>query len=334
MSETFTPSDGLILIGNGTDSGTWGNFTNSNWQLIESAVDGVEGIVLTTTTLTLNIPDGTVGNGRYKLIAFSGSPSATVSVSITPINIQKIYKIVNNSSQSITFSNGTGPTATVPASNSEDIYCDGNGGVNPYSSSSSSTFASITDNGNLTVAGNTSLAGLLTSNGAAGFVTTVTVNGLLTTNDGITNNGAAVNLAASSSVSLPAGNLVNIASQTLAAFVQANAIPSYSAIPGSGGSFFVLYFAGSPGSRTAFMMGSGVLANGSTVAVPSGFIPGNTAFSCSLNQINTGNTSQPLCHITCSISSSGAITCTADDANSHNFTGTANWTATSVTVTY
>jgi hypothetical protein len=328
MSETYTGSNGLILPATGTDAGIWGNELNTNFGLIDTAVDGVEYIALTTGTLTLNIPDGTAGNGRYKLIVFQGSPGTTVAVSITPAAIQKIYKIVNQTAQNINFTNGTGTVTTVLAGNSEDIYCDGAGNVSPYSSANSSTFASIVDNGTLTVNGLTTLNdGLNVSSGVSNLEGGIGTSFIDASGPA---NLASLSVAGSTALTLP----VSIGSQSLQQYIQSNSIPSYAAIPMSGGSFYILIYPGTVGSRTAIMVGSGVLANGATVSIPSGFVPGNTAFSVSLNQINTGNTSQPLCHITTSITSSGVITCIADDANSHNFSGTANWTANSVTTTY
>jgi hypothetical protein len=329
MSDTFTSSNALTKPGIGTDSGgLWGTLLNGDMDLIDTAIDGVESIVLTTTTLTLNIANGTASNGRYKLIIFSGSPSASVSVSITPINIQKIYKIVNNSSKSVVLSNGTGDSAIVTSGSSEDVYCDGNGNVYGYNSGTSSTFAGITVSGTATFNGNTVVNGAATFNSVPNFPNGLDVTNFINsgyqTQNGIATFNNTVNLTTAT----------NVGSQTLAQYIQSNAIPNFAASPGSGGAFYIMYFAGSVGARTAIMVGSGVLANGATIVVPSGFNSSQTAFSASVNTINTGNTSQPLSLINCSVSSGGVITCTASDNNSHNFTGTANWVAMSVTTTF
>ena len=42
MSVSYSPSLGLALIANGTETGTWGDLTNTNFgTLVEQAITGV-----------------------------------------------------------------------------------------------------------------------------------------------------------------------------------------------------------------------------------------------------------------------------------------------------
>src|ERR1039457_3251289 len=106
MAETWTTSNGLTKPTTGTDSGTWGLFLNTDFDLLDNAIDGVEYITLSGGAYNLNIADGAASNGRYTVVVFQGSLGGPVAVSITPVNIQKVYWIANESTQAVTLSNG------------------------------------------------------------------------------------------------------------------------------------------------------------------------------------------------------------------------------------
>ena len=324
MAETWTASNGLSKPTTGTDAGTWGLFLNTDLDLLDTAIDGVEYITLTGGAYNLNIADGAASNGRYKVVIFNGTPGGPVAVSITPVNIQKVYWIVNESSQAVTLSNGAGTPLTVPANTTAPAFADGTGSViGLLSGNTSTTFNGVTDTGNLTVAGSTTLNGSTVVNGnfavtgttalAGGILTgsTIGVGGLATFNGG-----------------------VDIGAQTLAQYIQSQSIPLISLQGTANGQFVVSYFTGTIGSRTAFATGSGVAPNGVAAVLPTGFIAANTAFSAALHDINTFSTAQPLSRISVSIDSSGSVTCTATDNNGHNFTGVATWTASCFSTTY
>ena len=308
----------------GTDAGFWGTELNSNFGFIDTAVDGVEYITLSGGAYNLNIADGAASNGRYKVVIFNGTPGGPVAVSITPVNIQKVYWIVNESSQSVTLSNGSGSPLTVPANTTAPAFCDGAGNViGLLSGNTSTTFNGVTDTGNLTVAGATALTGVVN------LGSTIGVAGLATINGGIQSNGTLVS-AGTTDLNGP----INIGSQTLAQYIQSQSIPSISMQGTANGQFVVSYFTGAAGSRTAFATGTGVAPNGVAAALPTGFIAANTAFGAALHDINTFSTAQPLSGISVSINSSGVVTCTATDNNGHNFTGVATWTASCFSTTY
>jgi hypothetical protein len=324
MSETWTASNGLSKPQTGTDAGTWGLFLNTDLDLLDTAIDGVEYITLSGGAYNLNIADGSASNGRYKVVIFNGTPGGPVAVSITPVNIQKVYWIVNESSQAVTLSNGSGTPLTVPASTTAPAFCDGAGNViGLLSGNTSTTFNGVTDTGNLSVSGTSSLVG------AVNVGSTLGVPGLATINGGIQSNGTLVS-AGTTDLNGP----INVGAQTLAQYIQSQSIPSISMQGTANGQFVVSYFAGTVGSRTAFATGSGVAPNGTSAALPVGFIASNTAFGAALHDINTFSTAQPLSGISVSINSSGVVTCTATDNNGHNFTGVATWTASCFSTTY
>jgi hypothetical protein len=126
MASTYT-SAGIELIADGEQSTTWGDTTNTNWELMEELVAGVVSISLSSTTYTLTTTDGASSNGRHAVVVFTGSPGATCTVTVSPNDMQKVYFIVNNSDQTVTLSQGSGADVSVAASKTKVVYCDGAG---------------------------------------------------------------------------------------------------------------------------------------------------------------------------------------------------------------
>jgi hypothetical protein len=126
MASTYS-NTGIELIGDGEQSTTWGNTTNTNWELMEELVTGVVSIGLTGTTYTLTQTDGATSNGRHAVIVFTGSPGGTCTVTISPSDMQKVYWIVNNSDETVTVTQGSGSNVSILAGGKRPIYCDGAG---------------------------------------------------------------------------------------------------------------------------------------------------------------------------------------------------------------
>ena len=126
MASTYTAA-GIELIADGEQSGTWGQTTNTNLELIEEMATGVVSIALSSTTYTLTTTDGASSNGRHAVIVFTGSPGGTCTVTVSPNDMQKVYFIVNNSDQTVTLSQGSGANVSVSASKTKIVYCDGAG---------------------------------------------------------------------------------------------------------------------------------------------------------------------------------------------------------------
>jgi hypothetical protein len=127
MASTYTANTGIELIANGEQSGTWGDTTNSNLQIIDRLTDGVGSIVLSGTTHTLTTADGTLSDGQYAVLVFGGSPSGTNTVTISPNNATHVYIVKNNSGQSVVLSQGSGGNVTVGNGKSAIVYADGAG---------------------------------------------------------------------------------------------------------------------------------------------------------------------------------------------------------------
>jgi len=127
MASTYTVNTGIELITNGEQSGTWGDTTNTNLEIIDRLTNGVGDITITGTTHTLTTSDGALSDGQYKVLVFGGTPSGTNTVTISPNDQEKLYFIVNNSGESIILTQGSGTTVTVATGTTDIVYADGAG---------------------------------------------------------------------------------------------------------------------------------------------------------------------------------------------------------------
>ena len=127
MPSSYTTRNGIELIATGEQSGTWGDTTNTNLQIIDRVLSGVGTITLSGTTHTLTTTDGTLTDGMYKVLALAGSPSGTNTITISPNDAQKLYFVQNSSGQSAIFTQGSGGNVTIANGDSKIIYEDGGG---------------------------------------------------------------------------------------------------------------------------------------------------------------------------------------------------------------
>ena len=103
MASTYTVNLGIEKIGTGEQSGTWGNTTNTNFDLIDQAINGAVTVTLASAGTsgspnTLAITDGAVSDGRNKFIEFADGADlgATAYVQLTPNDAEKLVHIRNS----------------------------------------------------------------------------------------------------------------------------------------------------------------------------------------------------------------------------------------------
>jgi len=151
MASTYTSSTGIEKIGTGEQAGTWGTTSNRNFDIIDTALNGVVSITLSGTTHTLTTTDGTVTDGMNKVLVLGGSPSGTNTITISPNDQEKLYFVSNGSGQSAVFSQGSGANVTIANGAQAIIYADGAGSgaavaeIKPVASAGSIGTASIAD---------------------------------------------------------------------------------------------------------------------------------------------------------------------------------------------
>jgi hypothetical protein len=158
MASTFSPTLRLELIGDGDQSGIWGQTTNNNLGgLIEQAIGGVVTITLIDANYTLTNFNGVVDEARNAVIIATGALSAQRNI-IAPL-VEKTYTIRNNTSGGfgvqIIGPSGTG--VIIPNGVTTSVFCDGTNFLPAFTGSTGNQ--SI--NGNLLVTGTTTLVGAL-----------------------------------------------------------------------------------------------------------------------------------------------------------------------------
>jgi len=128
MPSTYTTRNGIELIATGEQSGSWGDTTNTNLQIVDRVLSGVGTIDLSGSGAahTLTTTDGTLTDGMYKLLILDGATEAC-TITIAPNDAQKIYFVYNNSGESCVFTQGSGGNVTIADGDTKIIYADGAG---------------------------------------------------------------------------------------------------------------------------------------------------------------------------------------------------------------
>jgi len=139
MPSTYT-NIGLEKQATGENANSWGDITNTNFDMVDEALSGIYAISSSSTAQTVAAPsDGTASQQtRFATYIYAGSPSGAVTVTL-PTGVKKIVNVVNNYSQNITFQIGSNSTtATVFANSSGIIHSDGANNVYSLSEGTSS----------------------------------------------------------------------------------------------------------------------------------------------------------------------------------------------------
>ena len=107
MASTYTVNIGIEKPGTGDQSGTWGVTTNTNFDIIDQATNGVATVTLSSagnsgSPNTLLISNGALSDGRNRFIEFNDGADlgATAYVQLDPNDAEKIVHIRNSLSGS------------------------------------------------------------------------------------------------------------------------------------------------------------------------------------------------------------------------------------------
>jgi len=185
MTTTYSPSLKLALIGTGDQSGTWGQTTNTNLgTLLEQAITGVTAISLQgISSYTLTNYNGTSDDARNAVLIFTGTPSGAPTITAPAQN--KVYVVVNNTTQPLTMVASGGATSLViPALSTGQCYCDASNvsgsGIGFYS-------AQTTAAGNWNVGGNLLVSGTSSFTGSAimSTLTATAINSATVSSSGV-----------------------------------------------------------------------------------------------------------------------------------------------------
>ena len=137
-------------MANGEDSGTWGTYTNTNWNLMEAAVAGVITVTMSNANYTLSNLNGVTDEARNMVLIINGTTGGAGKQVVAPL-VTKIYVITNSTTDgySVNIGASSGAVITIPNGVTAQVYCDG---VNFYSAQTGSA-GNFTVNGSLTATG-------------------------------------------------------------------------------------------------------------------------------------------------------------------------------------
>ena len=127
---TFVNDLRLTELATGEASGTWGQTTNTNLELVAEAFSfGTEAITTNADTHTTTIADGSTDPGRSIFLKYTGTLDSACTITIGPNTVSKLWFIENatSGSQSIIISQGSGADITIPNGQTKAIYSDGAG---------------------------------------------------------------------------------------------------------------------------------------------------------------------------------------------------------------
>jgi hypothetical protein len=210
MASTFSTTLRLELIGDGDQSGIWGQTTNTNLgTLLEQSITGVVAITMVDANYTLTNFNGVSDEARNAVLVVGGTNAAVRDV-IAPL-VEKLYVVRNSTSGgfAINIRAATGSSVSVPSGATVWVYCDGTN----FNAINTESVGNFEVNGNLTVTGNTNaVAATYTGNVAALNISTA--NLAATGNVTATGNATATNFIGSG-LTLTAINASNISAGTI-----------------------------------------------------------------------------------------------------------------------
>jgi len=157
MANATSASLKLTVQQTGENSGTWGQFTNTNLLILEQAIGGYDAVGLNATTgATLTFSNGVLSNGKNQVLRLTGTITTNVNV-VIPDSIEKTYLVENATTGAFTVtfktSSGTGATWSTTDKGYKILYSDGTNIVDITADLGDITAGAVTSGG-ITATGN------------------------------------------------------------------------------------------------------------------------------------------------------------------------------------
>jgi len=128
MASSYSTDLKLELMVTGENSGTWGDKTNTNLNLIQQAVSGYQAVSIAggAQTTTLAMSNATLSNARNMVINFTGAITGNQIVQI-PDGLAKYYILKNSTTGAftVTFKTQSGTGLTLTQGKLTACYSDG-----------------------------------------------------------------------------------------------------------------------------------------------------------------------------------------------------------------
>ena len=94
MASTFSDDIKLEKMATGENSGTWGDKTNANLELVEQAIAGYQEIDVASADVTLVMSNAAISNARNMSLKFTGTLAANRTVNM-PASIEKLFNVID-----------------------------------------------------------------------------------------------------------------------------------------------------------------------------------------------------------------------------------------------
>jgi len=130
MASSYSTDLKIELMVTGEKAGLWGDITNTNLNLVQQAIAGVEAISIAggAQTTTLLMTDGALSNARNAVIKLTGAITGNQIVTV-PTGIEKTYIVANGTTGAFTVqfiqAGGTGITFAATDKSTKILFADG-----------------------------------------------------------------------------------------------------------------------------------------------------------------------------------------------------------------
>ena len=206
MASTYVNNLRLEEIGSGEQSGSWGDTTNTNLEIIGQAVAWGTRAIANASTDNITIADGALDADRCLGLKLTGGGQAC-TVTLLPNTSSKTWFMYNATSYTLTFTCGSGANVAILAGETKVIATDGlgSGGVvhdllTGVNLAGTTKVDDLVVGDDLTVGGDIDLEGSIDVNGTANLdivdidgavnmATTALITGILTTTAATVFNG-------------------------------------------------------------------------------------------------------------------------------------------------
>ena len=126
MPSTYVNNLRLEEIATGEQSGTWGNTTNTNLELIGQALGYGTRAIASAATDNITIADGASDADRSMYLKLTGG-NQNCTITLLPNTSSKMWVMENATSHIMTFTQGSGANVSIPAGQTKMIFADGLG---------------------------------------------------------------------------------------------------------------------------------------------------------------------------------------------------------------
>ena len=202
MASTYTSELRIEKIGTGEQSGSWGSTTNTQYDILESAISGTVNVAFASNgNDALTTANGSDDEARHMVINLTGGSTLDATRDMVVPTSAKLYIIRNGTTggQSVRIIGASGSGITIPNGKTMFLRHDGTNVVNAFDH-----VATITASGDITSAGTVNVTGD-TAAGDDASIGFTAAEGLILTGQGSTNDVTIKNDADADVLEIPTG---------------------------------------------------------------------------------------------------------------------------------